>query len=229
MVKDWWGVGPSTLAQWVSGIGTLLAVIIALFKDPIVAWRRRPRLDVTCSKEVPWTVKTQSTYWQGKWAGGGVWRGDCYFVRAKVENIGNIRSEKVQVSATRLSKRGADDKFVDMAVRLPLNMKWANSKPDQAVMVLDGISSGMSAFCDIVSVCDPDNPYQSRPAKDVTVAQPQTEVRIVDLAPGTYRLTIRIAAANVAPIDRIVEFTHTGTWIGDDVAMRLDCLGVSLV
>lgn len=38
----------------------------------------------------------------------------------------------------------------------------------------------------------------------------------------------RIAAANVEPIDRVIEFSHTGTWMQDDAAMRRDCLGVSL-
>jgi hypothetical protein len=41
-------------------------------------------------------------------------------------------------------------------------------------------------------------------------------------------LTLRIAAANVEPIDRIVEFTHTGSWMQDDATMRRDQLGVSL-
>jgi hypothetical protein len=234
MGTGWWDIAPSTLAQWFGAVGTIATVIVALFKDPILAWKRRPRLDVTCAKEIPWTVKTPITVWQGRRAGGGIWKGDCYFVRAKVENTGQTRAEKVQVSASKLAKRGADNEFADMPMILPLNMKWSNSPPDGVVAILDGISSRMSVFCDIVSVCDPANPYQRRPAgtpANVTVGQLQTEVEpFIDshlLAPGTYRLTLRIAAANVEPIDRTIEFTHTGTWMQDDVAMRRDCLGVS--
>src|ERR1019366_1810100 len=135
--------------QWFGAVGTIAAVIVALFKDPILAWKRRPRLDVTCTKEIPWTVKTPITVWQGQRAGGGIWKGDCYFVRAKVENAGQTRAEKVQVSASKLAKRGADNKFADMPMILPLNMKWSNSPPDGVVAILDGISSRMSAFCDI--------------------------------------------------------------------------------
>jgi len=93
----------------------------------------------------------------------------------------------------------------------------------------------MGAFCDIVSVCDPANPHQRKPAgkpPNVTVGQlqlegdPFTDSHL--LAPGTYRLTLRIAVANVEPIDKTIEFTHTGTWVQDDGLMRRDALGISL-
>lgn len=243
MENYWWGIGPSTLAQWVSGIGTLLAVIIALFKDPIVAWRRRPRLDVTCSKEVPWTVKVPITVWQGKWpgGGGGRWGGDCYFVRIKVENTGRTRAEKVQVSAVNLAKRGVDDNFTDILTTLPYDMRWSNGPPapEPPMTVLDGISRKMSAFCDIVSLCNPANPYQRRPTgmpaypAPLTVGQLQLEFDLADewhlLAPGTYRLTLRIGAANVEPIDRTIEFAHDGRWTPEELAMRRDYLAVSLI
>jgi hypothetical protein len=42
-------------------------------------------------------------------------------------------------------------------------------------------------------------------------------------------LTLRIAAANVEPIDKIFEFKHTGSWLQADADMRRDCLGISLI
>ena len=42
---------PSSLAQWLSAVGTISAVIYALFKDTILAWIRKPWLEVTCTKE----------------------------------------------------------------------------------------------------------------------------------------------------------------------------------
>jgi len=227
-------MAPSTLAQWFGAVGTIAAVIVALFKDPILAWKRRPSLDVTCSTEIPWTVKMPSTAWQGRFAGGGVWKGDRYFVRIKVENFGKTRAEKVQVSASKLAKRGADNKFMDIPTILPLNLRWSNSPPGEVITILDGISSKMSAFCDVIALWNPENPYQRRPEgtpENVTVGHLQLEVDPPTdthlLPPATYRLTIRIAAANVEPIDRIIEFTHTGTWTQHDVSMRRDCLGVS--
>jgi hypothetical protein len=232
MGRDWWGIGASTLAQWVGALGTILAVIVALSKDRILEWLHKPEFEVTCANKIPWTVKVWTTVWPWKRAPEPrrPWMGDCYFVRVKIVNTGKRRARKVQVSASNLAKRGADSKtFEDMPTLLPLNMKWANSPPDEAVAILDGISSGMSAFCDIVSVCDPGNFNQSRPAPNETVAQLQTEVSISDLGPGTYQLTLRIAAANVAPVERIVEFAHSGVWTPDDNVMRRDNLAASLV
>ncbi len=226
-------MAPSSLAQWFAAFGTIAAVVIALFKDLILGWWRKPRLDATCSKETPWTVRTPIIVHDGK--GVVLWAGECYYVRAKVENTGRSRAEKVQVSASKLSKRGADNKFTDIPTILPLNLKWANSPPEGVVAILDGISPRMSAFCDVVGLCDPANPHQRKPTgtpPNTTVGQLQLEVDPYTeshlLSPGTYRLTLRIAAANVEPIDKVFEFTHTGTWLQNDDNMRRDCLGVSL-
>jgi hypothetical protein len=229
-------LAPSSLAQWFGAIATFAAVLLALFRDLVLGWWRRPELDTTCSKEAPWTVKTPMIVWQGKNAGGGVWKGNGYYVRIKVENVGKTRADKVQVSASKLTKRGADGNFVEIPTILPLNLKWSNSPPDEVLTIIDGISSKMSAFCDVISLCDPANPYQRRPAgftpTATTIGQLQLEVEpFTDthlLLPGTYRLIIRIAAANVEPIDKELEFTHTGAWTQDDVMMRRDNLGISL-
>ncbi len=166
-------MAPSTLAQWLGAVGTILAVIVALFKDPIIAWRRAPILVATCTKETPWTLRTPiMVHGQVPVHGDVTWGGDCYFVRIKVENTGRSRAEKVQVSAQRLSKRGADNRFVDLPTILPLNLKWANL----GVPILDGISPKMSYFSDVFSLCDPGNPLQRRPAGALptsTVAQLQ--------------------------------------------------------
>ena len=127
--------------------------------------------------------------------------------------------------------------FTDIPTILPLNLKWSNSPPGMPpVVILDGISPKMSAFCDVVSLCDPVNPHHRKPAGtavNTTVGQLQLEVDpLTDshlLVPGKYRLTLRIAAANAKPIDKIFEFTHTGAWLGNDADMRRECLGVSLL
>jgi hypothetical protein len=217
-------------------------VIVALFKDPIRAWWNKPKLEVTCTKEVPETVRVPITTWQGRWpgGGGGHWDGDCYYVRIKVENKGRTRAEKVQVSAMNLAKRGLDNKFEDLSTTLPFNMRWSNGPPTAPVTVLGGISRDMWAFCDIVSLCDPENPYQRRPVGMPAFGMPANlAVGLLQLeffpgeewhllAPGTFQLTLKIGGANVEPIDRIIEFTHDGGWTPDDVAMRRDHLNVSL-
>jgi hypothetical protein len=171
--------------------------------------------------------------WQGPRAGRGFARTDCYFVRVRVENQGRTRAEKVQVSAERLAKLGLDDKYDYIPTILPLNLKWSNSEVGAAA-ILDGISPKMGAFCEIVALCDPKNPFWPKPAgtsPDEAVAKMQLEVEPSDdwylLPPGTYRLTLRISAANVVPIDKTFEFKHAG-WVPDDKQMRRDCLAISL-
>jgi hypothetical protein len=226
-------MAPSTLAQWFAAVGTISAVLWVLFKDSILWWRK-PRLVAASGKEIPWTHRTPIEV-RDLNNGTLLWHGHCYYVRATVRNSGGTRAEKVQVQASKLAKLGADDKFADIQTFLPLNMKWSNSPPGGAATTLDGISPGMAALCDLVSVCDPANPHQRRPAglpPNTTVGQLQLEVAPLSnsdlLPPGTYRLTLRIAAANVQPIEKIFQFKHTGVWLQDDAEMLRDCLGVSL-
>ena len=89
----------------------------------------------------------------------------------------------------------------------------------------------MGAFCDIIALCDPANPYWNKPAgtpPNTTVGQLEAFTGAEMLPPGTYRLTLRIAAANAVPIDKVLEFKHTGVWLPYDAEMRRDCLSVSL-
>ena len=230
-----WTLAPSTLAQWAGAVATFCAVLLALFRDVILDWWRRPKLVATCTKEIPCTVKMPSRSWPGRFSNRVAWNGDRYFVRIRVENIGKTRAEKVQVSLTELAKRGLDEKFEDISTILPLNLKWSNSPPEGAVIILDGISSKMSAFCDVISLWNPANPNLRKPAgtaENVTIGQLELEVLPPNdtdlLLPGLYRLTVRIAAANFEPIDGITEFEHKGAWTDDDAAMRRDNLAVSL-
>jgi hypothetical protein len=227
------GMAPSSLAQWAGATATFCAVLVALFKDSILAWLRKPSFNVTCGKNPPWTVRVSILVrWQH--ATPPNWRGDCYFVRLKVENTGRTRGEKVQVYAANLAKRGVNGKFEAIPTFASLNLKWSNYPPDSPVIFLDGLSPKMEAFCDVVSVCDPANhlrePPEGQPLSNSTTAELQLEAATPSriLEPGTYQLTLRIAAANVAPIEKVLTFTHTGTWLVDDVAMRRDCLDVSL-
>jgi len=87
----------------------------------MLAWRRKPKLDATCTKEAPWTARTPIIVHDGQ--GAVLWTGDAYYVRIKVGNSGKTRAEKVQVYAAKLAKLGADNKFADIPTFLPLNMK----------------------------------------------------------------------------------------------------------
>lgn len=224
------GLAPSSLAQWFGAVGTIAAVLVALFKDPFIAWKRRPRLNVTCTKDSPWTTK--GPIFVHDQSGNVLWTGDCYYVRVKVENSGNTRAEKVQVYAEKLEKLGQAAKtFYEVKTFVPLNLRWSNL----GVAILDGISPKMGAFCDVLALCDPGNPTRTLPPgmpQSSTVGELQLEVKPLSrpdlLEPGTYRLTLRIAAANAEPIDKVFKFTHTGSWLPSDSDMRQNCLSISM-
>lgn len=212
-------------AQWIGALGTIAAVVVALFKESFLLWWRKPELVVECKNSPPWTVKAKTIH--------GNWNGYSYWIRIHVFNSGNTRAEKVQVSLSRLQY--SSDKnagFSDQTMsHLPLNLKWSHL----SVPILDGISPKMSALCDVICLCDPKNPYwtQHQPMlKGKTIGQLQLEVNLPEeyqiLRPGVWKLTIQIAAANATPVKKILTFSHTGEWLDNDAEMREKCLMISL-
>jgi hypothetical protein len=224
-------MAPSTAAQWFGAVATFLAVIVALFKDSIREWRRKPKLIVTCENSPPCTVRTP--LFVHDLDGNLLWTGGSYWVRVKVENKGRTRAEKVQVSLSKLYyKPGvAGDFSEDERHHFPLNLMWSHIHTP----ILDGISPDMVALCDIIALSDPANPLRPQlpnTPSNATVGQLQLEVKLPvefdSLRPGSWKLTLRIGAANAKPIDKTLLFSHTGEWRQNDVDMRRECLRVSL-
>ena len=224
-------MAPSSPAQWAGAVVTFLAVLVALFKDSIREWWRKPELEITCRNEPPWTVRTP--LFVNDAAGRLLWAGDSYWVRVKVENKGRTRAEKVQVSVSKLCySPGLDGSFSeDSRQHFPLNLKWSHYH----VPLLDGISPHMAALCDVIALSDPANPHWQKPPNtpsNTTIGRLQLEVDLPpefhSLRPGCWELSLRIAAANAKPIDKTLLFSHTGEWRQHDVDMRRECLRVSL-
>ena len=87
-----------TLAQWAGAGATFLAVLVALFKDEYLRWRRKPKLTISAALAPPDCHKTFIIF--------GPLRASCYYLRIWVENKGKIRAERVQVFVSKL--RNAD-------------------------------------------------------------------------------------------------------------------------
>jgi len=224
-------MAPSSAAQWFGAVATFLAVMVALFKDSIREWRRKPKLIVTCENSPPCTVRTP--LFVHDLSGNLLWTGGSYWVRVKVENKGRTRAEKVQVSLSKLYyKPGVDGDFSeDERHHFPLNLMWSHIHTP----ILDGISPDMVALCDVIALSDPANPLRPQLPNipsNATVGQLQLEVKLPpefdSLRPGSWKLTLRIGAANAKPIEKTLLFSHTGEWRQNDVDMRRECLRVSL-
>ena len=83
-----------TLAQWVGAFGTISAVIVALSKEEMLRWFRRPKLVAVLKAEYPYasrlqraTVRPQTCgealatgfgFWSRMWDGRGQIRSKCF-------------------------------------------------------------------------------------------------------------------------------------------------------
>jgi len=225
-------MAPSSAAQWFGAVATSLAVIVALFRDFFWEWWRKPKLIAVCDDSPPCTIRTP-LFVNHPVSGERLWTGDSYWVRLKVTNGGRTRAEKVQVSLSRLYYRpGVDGDYSEVLHHhFPLNLRWSHI----GVPILDGISPDMPALCDIIAISDPANPHWQIPANipaNTTVGTLQLEVELPPefhgLRPGSWKLLLRIGAANATPIERTLLFSHTGEWRQNDADMRRECLRVSL-
>lgn len=230
---------PGSLAQWFSAAATFLAVLVALFKNEITQWWRRPKLSARIKLSPPYCSKTQLDYVAHK-NGRTVGRADCYYLRIWIENLGKTRAQQVQVYASKLWKRTADGSFGVVDSFLPMNLKWAHgpSPPKGPEIFADGISPRMGKHCDLGHLVDPSHRVNvghdlDGVAKDQTLlaldleVEPNTLTHLI--APGEYRLQLRIAGGNCLPITRTIELTLTGRWFADQGRMFTDGLGIKVV
>ena len=202
-----------TLAQWTGAAATFCAVCIALYRDLITTWLRRPTLvpEIRCNK-VPYI---------NQMTGAVVY--EAYIFRLWVENRGTVRATDVQVFAAKLS-RERDGRYEPVRAFLPLNLVWA-----RRTTIMPGISPKMGQHCDIGRISEPGR----RPSEDTltgvsvtnTVFNLSLEVPPSTLAhllePGAYQLELHIAAGNCDPVIKTVQFVH-GVWFDDEEAMRAE-------
>ena len=231
-----WSYGNA--AQWVAAIATLLAVIVALFKEDIIRRFRRPILRISIKPGPPDCHKTWITY-QTQGTALTLVRTHRYYLRLWLKNEGAVRAEKVQVFAEKLWRRAADGSFNDVESFLPMNLRWSHSRtPDSPEIFADGISPRMGKHCDLGHITHPKraaelNEWLSDVPHDKTIlaldleVAPNTQSHL--LPPGVYRLDLRIAAANSKPVETTLEITLTGEWHDRESTMLTDGIGVRLV
>lgn len=228
-----------TLAQWAGATVTLLAVLVALFKDEFLRWCRKPELHVSMVLASPDCHKTTLTYVAQKPAVTCI-AAECYYLRIWVENVGRTRAEQVQVFATKLCRRNADGSFKEVEHFLPMNLRWAHGQQGthEPEIFADGISPKMGKHCDLGRVVDPkyrkdvEDDLPTLATEDTVLAlnleiQPSTLSHLVP--PGIYRLELRVAAANCPPVSHTLEITITGKWFSEQARMFSDGLGIRAI
>jgi len=226
-----------TLAQWAGATATFFAVLVALFKDEYLRWRRKPKLCLSVSLAPPDCHKTTLTYVVQKTA-PTYETVDCYYLRLWVENAGKTRAERVQVFVAKLSRRSADGSFKNVDQFLPMNLRWSHAGSKAPEIFAEGISPEMGRHCDLGHVVNPTvrmdlgDDSSASWLTDTVLAldleiQPNTRSHLVP--PGVYQLTVRVAAANCPPRTHVLELTLTGKWFDDEPQMFTDGLGLKLI
>ncbi len=172
-----------TLAQWAAASATFLAVLVALFKDEILRWWRKPKLTVSITLQPPFKI---------------------------VESF------------------------------LPMNLRWSHGQQGSRApeIFADGISPEMGKHCDLGRVVDPK--HHANLGEELPSAQAGEAVLALDLEvppntkshlipPGVYQLQLLVAAANCAPVKKVIELTITGKWFADQTQMFSDGLGIKVI
>ncbi len=228
-----------SLAQWAAASATFLAVLVALFRDEIVRWWRKPKLTVSIALQPPDCHKTTLDY-RVQRTTLIIGSAECYYLRLWVQNLGQTRAESVQVFAANLSRRNADETFKQIESFLPMNLRWAHGQQRSGgpEIFAEGISPGMGKHCDLGRVIDPAhhaNLGEELPgvgtgnsilALDLEVP-PNTKSHLV--SPGVYQLELRVAAANCIPVTKVIEITITGKWFAEQRQMFSDGLGIKVI
>ncbi len=228
-----------TVGQWAAAAITFLAVLVALFKDELLRWWRRPKLAVSIPMRPPDCQKTTLNYTVQHPTLLHA-SADCYYLRLWIENMGKTRAERVQVFAAKLLRKNSDRSFMQVEDFFPMNLRWTHGQPGSLAPVIfaDGISSEMGMHCDLGHLIDPAHyadlgqtlpavvAGQTILALDLEVA-PNTKSHLIP--PGVYQLYLRIAAANCKPITRVIELNITGRWFADQDHMFSDGIGIRVV
>lgn len=241
------------LATWLTAAGTFLAVVVALFKEDIVKIWRRPALAVRvmlrapdCEKmEVQIAASPQIQFSGSRDDAGGnvtvignvvpgapLWHGPMFFFRIWVENLGEQRAERVQLFASKLSLRHADGVFRPVETFLPMNLRWSNSQAN-APQIFADINPAMGRHCDLGTISDPANSTLA-PLHGVENGQVSFDLALEvfsnsqghRLAPGAYRLELKIGAANAYPVSRTIEINFSGRWYPEVSDMFKNGVGI---
>lgn len=217
-----------TVGEWAavaSAIITGLAVLVALFRESVFLWWRRPRFEVAIRPEPPDCNKSFVRLSTGTTT--------AYYFRLWVKNVGRSTATRVQVFAAELHHQHADGIFRKENRFLPMNLLWTHI----GVVFADGIAPQMGQHCELGIVFPPNvtDPMIIRPVKlasGKTHLQLETEVKPFtgssSLEPGNYRLRLLVAAGNAKPRSVILKISVVGDWYDVEAEMLSKGIGVKV-
>jgi hypothetical protein len=226
---------PGTWAQWVGGVGTILAVVVALFGDRIRGRMFGPELDVFVSTESPDCVPVSRDVPLGG-PYDGTQRVDMIYMRMKIRNSGRSLARDVQVFAESVTQFNPDPPgWQPVQMFPPMNLAWSDLPDDADVklrMFFPGLGPTMSKHCDLGRIAF--HKYRrlvgdDRPGLNAKLNSFAFEILARSnppggyiVGPGRYRIRLLLAADNARPVDRTIELVLRPEWKPDDVAAMIN-------
>lgn len=219
----------------IEAIGTVAAVVVALFYRDIRDWIRRPRLVILPIESGPPDWVKVPTARRRLDTGEVIAEADSYYLRMRVRNEGHTRAEQVEVFAAKLLKE-QDGKLSEVENFIPMNLEWAHRGA-----ALPGLSPDAYRYCAIAAIYDPKKrpqfPPQDEEWPDVPRDKTILSLRVENptnakgyLQPsGTYRLELELGAANARPKEKTLEITLSGTWYDDEDEMFSEGVRIRLL
>ncbi len=195
---------------------TFVGVMVALFQERI--WP--PKLRIRC-------CMCQKTF---VLVGEQQLRVPAYYLRLRIANKGKTPARNVQVRILAVERVGTSGK--DNRQPMPFYLCWTHHG-DPAWLAC--LPSGAEADCDVARIADPRRRHiigddsdlvQASPASDIlhdtrlkfiTTVMPSTREDL--WPPGTYKVTIQIAAENSGAVCRTLKVICQ-TWHDDQETMR---------
>mgnify|MGYP000134290323 CR=1 FL=1 len=95
-----------SIIQVITIVVTLFIGIIALFKEDFYQLRKKPKLNLSIQLSPPDCHKTFLTHLET-----GQYVQDAYYFRLRIENIGNVSAQNVEVFIASLKKKCIDGTY----------------------------------------------------------------------------------------------------------------------
>jgi len=196
----------------VAAIGTVGAVIVALFKDELLSRLRRPDFQLRINMGSPDCNKTDVVGPDERMTMG-------YAMRLWVKNSGGSTARRVQVFVDSLERALPDGGYETVSSFLPMNLTWSHSQVGSPPVVFsEGIAPDMGQHCNLAMVPWPALPNPTSAALYLyTEVQPLTLSSVLDA--GDYRLKLKVAADNRKPKDFSLLLRFEGVWHDDETEM----------
>jgi len=218
--------------EWLTAIGTIGAVALALFLalcgPYILRWQFQPKLRLRARVQRPDADKVSRT---ARIENLIVDLGESWYFRLAISNDGNDAARDAQVFLARVERKFGQ-RTEKVGRFTPMNLKWTNTDDEQTSR--DRVTRPVllpdtpEVYCDLVHICDPATREQQ--GEDLDTVEPGKGVLGLDvqvatyskghlLEPGTYLFYLTIAASNCRSIHHVLEVSYSGKWSRDEEEM----------